>query len=206
MRNVSIALVSLSMGNGVRSDCTRVIKRYINHKNVLTSLDLTQAPTPFLMGGHSSWVKDLPFGSESEEEIPLVVNDDSDVEENKPGFFVKIDIDADKIIDPLPEKNSAWALKFPGRDDLINNLRNSLFPSLEKIDSIVPSKTQNLKNNIFEFTEESEEMVRHLFMAWFVGVFHEMRQYYRMDGRFDERKWFDALQENDKPFFAVNFY
>jgi hypothetical protein len=54
-------------------------------------LDLTQAPTPFLMGGESKWVISLPFGEAVERDagqqrLPSTAEED---EESRSGVFIK---------------------------------------------------------------------------------------------------------------------
>ena len=153
--------------------------------------DLTQAPTPFLMGGHRSWVE-LLKPSKDESVDGMMADPRFADDQPKGGCYVKFDLDYGDIYDFYPEKTDL-AFQLPYRDQLISCLARIFVPEKAGLDSISSSECDAEVDHQFR--------VRAAFLEWFAKSFTDVKSYYRLDGRFDDRKWILAQPEMNQPFY-----
>lgn len=168
-------------------------------------VDLVQAPTPFIIGGSSSWAADISIDTAIETEDFNIVETLSPEDEFgqascKRTGFVKVDLDMNEIIDTINDQNIKMASRLPGRAGIIRQLRQLLFSGLRQSDGF-PDPC--IHSSMPEFTPNIEEGIRNIFLSWFVGIFRGLGRYYRLDGKFDKNEWISSLSSEDSSFYSV---
>lgn len=164
--------------------------------------DLTQAPTPFLMGGHSVWVKKLSTDRMCPENLATGEEDElmQEMQRNE-GTFVKFDLDLDEMEVSYYEYTDL-AKQLPYRNELIRNLREIFRPDVFKIDG----DCKGVKDAEFitiDFDQKTDERIRCVFLQWFGLLFKDFRTFYKNDGRFDGRRWLHSRPNDQQPFCSV---